>query len=94
MTWLADFPSLAFMSKRVALGEGIKAIREAKKESHPEFAGSQFAIRIGMSHAHLCNLEAGRKQPTPEVLARIAAALNVSLDAISYIPSEGQALAS
>lgn len=91
---LRDFPTLTYMSNRVALGEAIKAIRLAKQESHPEFQGSRFAITVGMSHAHLCNLEAGRKQPTPDVLARIALALNVPLNAISYTPSEGQAIAS
>lgn len=82
------------MSKRLALGPAIRAIREAKAETHPEYAGSRFAIQVGMSHAYLCNIEASRKQPPPEVLARIAAGLNVPLDAISYTSSEGQALAS
>lgn len=82
------------MSKRIALGLAIRAIREAKRESRPEYAGSQFAIACGMSHSHLCNLEAGRKQPTPDVLARIALLLGVPIDAISYpVPPADEAVA-
>jgi transcriptional regulator with XRE-family HTH domain len=66
------------MSKRVALGPAIKAIRTAKG-----IAGGKFATDCLMSHAHLCNIEADRREPTPEALARIAQALDVSLDAIS-----------
>jgi transcriptional regulator with XRE-family HTH domain len=45
-----------------------------------------------MSHAHLCNIEAGRKQPPEEVIHRIAAHLGVPVDAISYlIPMEAAA---
>lgn len=72
------------MRKRVALGAAIKAIREAKSEQHPEFRGSAFATTCLMSHAHLCNIEAGRKQPPADVIHRIAAHLGVPVDAISY----------
>lgn len=72
------------MSKRVALGAAIKAIREAKAATDPNFRGSVFAIKCQMSHAHLCNIEAGRKNPPAEVIHRIAALLGVPVDAISY----------
>lgn len=80
------------MMKRVALGEAIKAIREARVATDPKYRGSVFATTCLMSHAHLCNIEAGRKQPPEDVIHRIAAHLGVSVDAISYLtPSEGAA---
>lgn len=76
------------MSKRVALHLAIKAIREARAEVDPAFRGSRFAITVGMSHAHLCNIEAERKDPTEEALHRIAANLRVPVGAISYVIDE------
>jgi hypothetical protein len=72
------------MRKRVILGGAVKAIRIAKAASDPKFRGSQFAITCLMSHAHLCNIEAGRKQPPEDVIHRIAAHLGVEVAAISY----------
>lgn len=89
---------VAHMSKRVALPGAIKAIREAKAgwdadaricRTDPSCGTGQFATKCLMSAAHLCNIEAGRKAVTEEVLHRIAAHLGVSVDAISYeAPSE------
>lgn len=80
------------MMKRVALPGAIRAIREAKAEVDPKFRGSVFASTCLMSHAHLVNIEKGRKQPPEDVIHRIAAHLGVSIDAISYLtPSEGAA---
>lgn len=76
---------LSHMSKRVALGAAIKAIRTSRAERDPSFRGSTFAIKCLMSHAHLCNIEAGRKQPPEDVIHRIAAHLGVGVDAISYV---------
>lgn len=77
------------MSKRLILGGAVKAIRSAKAASDPKFRGSQFAITCLMSHAHLCNIEAGRKQPPEDVIHRIAAHLGVEVQAISYVqPAE------
>lgn len=72
------------MSKRVILGAAVKAIREAKAANDPAFRGSRFAIACLMSHAHLSNIEAGRKYPPEDVIHRIAAHLNVPVEAISY----------
>lgn len=67
------------MSKRVALGKAIKAIREAKG-----LPGSRVATDCLMSHSHLLNIESGHRKATPESIERIAAALGVEPDAISY----------
>lgn len=72
------------MSKRVALPAAIRAIREARAEHDPAFRGATFATTCLMSHAHLCNIEAGRKGVTEEVLHRLAAHLRVPVEAISY----------
>ena len=66
------------MRKRIALPLAIKAIREAKGLS-----GSAVATACLMSHAHLCNIESGRRVPTDDALTALAAALGVSVDAIS-----------
>lgn len=94
------------MRKRVVLGAAVKAIREARGKSDPialtaaglgdplSFRGSRFAVTCLMSHAHLCNIEAGRKQPPEDVIHRIAAHLGVPVDAISYfidVPMEAAA---
>lgn len=76
------------MSKRRALGGAIRAIREARAVADPKFRGSVFATTCLMSHGHLSNIEAGRKQPSEDVIHRIAAHLGVPVDAISYIEAE------
>lgn len=72
------------MSKRVILPGAVKAIREAKAASDPSYRIGQFAPRVLMSTGHLCNIEAGRKQATEDVIHRIAAHLGVPVTAISY----------
>lgn len=89
---------VAHMSKRVALPGAIKAIREARAGAYdpstktyaidPRFGVGQFSTTVLISAAHLVNIEKSRKSVTPEVLERIADALGVSLDAISYIAAE------
>lgn len=76
------------MSKRVINGAAVKAIRSLKAEVEPRFRGSQFAVTCLMSHAHLCNIEADRKQPPEEVIHRIAAHLGIPVSAISYTADE------
>lgn len=71
---------VAVMSKRVALGPAIKAIRTAKG-----MPGGKFATACLISHAHLCNIESGKRQPSDEHLTAIASVLEVSPDAISYV---------
>lgn len=75
------------MSKRVVLPQALKCIREAKAVHNPEFRGSRFAIACHMSHAYLCNIEAGRKTPPEDVVQRIADQLGVPIEAISYLVS-------
>jgi len=88
------------MSKRVALPGAIKAIREAKAgyvpsnrsyTGDPEFGTSRFATTCLLSAAHLCNIEAGRKPASEEVIHRIAAHLRVPVDAISYVIEQQEA---
>jgi len=72
------------MSKRIVLPGAVKAIREARAATDPTFRIGQFAPRVLMSTSHLCNIEAGRKSATEEVIHRIAAHLGVPVSAISY----------
>lgn len=57
----------------------VRALREAIGVQQ-----SQFAIRCGVSQAYLNNIEAGRREPRPNVTAEIARQLGVSVDAITY----------
>lgn len=72
------------MSKRVILPDAVRAIREARAAHDDSFRLGQFATKCLMSSAHLCNIEAGRKGATEEVIHRIAAHLGVQVSAISY----------
>lgn len=82
---------LAPMSKRVILGAAVKAIREAKAESDPRFRAAQFAVTCLMSPGHLCNIEKARKFPPEDVIHRVAAHLQVPVEAISYTVESEQA---
>jgi len=73
------------MSKRVILPGAAKAIREAKAASEDRFRLGQFATTVLLSSSHLCNIEAGRKPATEDVIHRIAAHLGVPVEAISYL---------
>lgn len=68
------------MSKRVAHGPAIRAIRETTGASI-----SAFAPRVGVTQGYMSNVELGHKQPTVEFMARVAQALGVPLDAVSYV---------
>jgi transcriptional regulator with XRE-family HTH domain len=72
--------TFTFMSKRVAIHRGIRAIRLAKGISQGAAATSAF-----ISSVHLNNIEAGRRPATPELIPLLAAALDCELDAISYV---------
>lgn len=66
------------------LPAALRAIREAKAESDNTFRLGLFAIQCHTTPGHLCNVEAGRKVASAELLERIAVQLGVDLDAISY----------
>ena len=91
MTDCRNFSYCAAVMKRVALGAAVKAIREARAEADPTFRGGVFATTCLISHAHLCNIESGLKQPSEELLHRIAAHLRVPVGAISYEVEEATA---
>lgn len=61
------------------LGGAVRAIREALGIKHGEFA-----LRCDITPGYLTNIEAGRKQPSPDVAKRIADHLGVPLDAVTY----------
>lgn len=71
------------MSKRVAHGPAIRAIREATGVSI-----SAFAPRVGVTQGYMSNVELGHKAPTVELMRRIADQLAVPLDAVSYVVPE------
>lgn len=74
------------MTKRVALGKAIKAIRLAQEQQ-----AARFAVACQISDSHLHNIESGLRRPSPEHLEAIAHQLGVDLDAISYEEKEAVA---
>ncbi len=54
----------------LTLGEAIEAIRLGE-----EMSQSAFARQLGISRAHLCDIEKGRKAVSPERAARFARVL-------------------
>lgn len=79
------------MRKRHLLPGALRAIRSLKAASDPQFRGGT-GPAVGMSHAHLCNVEAGRRPLSDEAIEVVADALGVPVDAISYeLPQEAVA---
>lgn len=66
------------MAHREANGAAIRMARELLGEAH-----GKFATKVGISPGYLSNIEAGKKQPSPEVLGRIRDALGVPHNAIT-----------
>ena len=81
-------PSVADMRKRIAHGPAIRAIRELVG-----IPVGAFATRCVVSQGYMSNIELGVKQPTVEVMGRIADQLGVPLDAISYVVVESDEVA-
>ncbi|SDG96216.1 helix-turn-helix domain-containing protein [Klenkia brasiliensis] len=67
------------MSSRLVNGASVRALREAVGIRHVDFAR-----RLAISAGYLTNIEAGRKQPAVDVTRRMAEALSVPLEAITY----------
>lgn len=60
-------------------GSAVRALREAIG-----ITGRDFAERVGISPGYLTNIEVEKKQPAPAVARKLADALGVPLDAITY----------
>lgn len=67
------------MTTRHLNGATVRALREALGIRHGEFATD-----VQVSTGYLSNIEAGRRQPDPAVVRRIANRLGVSVDAVTY----------
>lgn len=67
-------------TERRLLGGAAKRIREAKRIKQDTIAQA-----IGVHPAYLSNLERGKKQPSLDLQTRLAGALAVDLDDITYL---------
>lgn len=67
------------MASRSVNGPTVKALREALGHQV-----GNFAAKCDITHSHLSNIEAGRRQPSAAVTRRIADELGVPLTAITY----------
>jgi transcriptional regulator with XRE-family HTH domain len=61
--------------RRVLRGERLRAAREARGLTQDELA-----VRLGFGQSQMNKYENGKSDPTPEVLVRLATALEVSVD--------------
>ena len=61
----------------LALGQYIKSVRKSSKLS-----AAKLSQEAGISKSYLDYIESGAREPQPDILARIAVKLNVSLDAM------------
>jgi transcriptional regulator with XRE-family HTH domain len=67
------------MQTRRLNGATVRALREALGIRHGELAA-----RVEIDRGFLTKLEQGSRQPSPAVLRRMAIALGVSIEVISY----------
>lgn len=72
-------PSTVRNERRI-LGGAVKRIREAR-----EIKQDALATTAEIHFAYLSNIEHGKKQPSVDVMCRLANALGVDLDDISYM---------
>ncbi|MCX7749199.1 MAG: helix-turn-helix domain-containing protein [Clostridia bacterium] len=64
----------------LALGQYIKSVRKASKMS-----AAKLSTDAGISKSYLDYIESGAREPQPEILAKLAAILDVELDALLEI---------
>lgn len=76
--------ALHISSDRRILGGAVKRLREAR-----DITQDALALGAEVHPAYLSNIERGKRQPSIEVITRIADRLGVSLDDISYEVFEG-----
>jgi len=67
-------------NERRILGGAVKRLREAKRITQDRLATS-----ADIHFAYLSNVENSKKQPSLDVMCRLANALGVDLDDISYL---------
>ncbi|MBN8883343.1 MAG: helix-turn-helix transcriptional regulator [Salana multivorans] len=65
-------------AERVRTGATVRALREANG-----WRLGKFATAIGVSHAYLANIEAGRRRLPVDLARQVATTLNVPLAAIT-----------
>lgn len=65
------------------------ALTEIRKRSG--LSGSALARQVDISPGHMHDLESGRRQPSPDLIQRLARALKVPLPAILADPNDGAA---
>ena len=71
------------MAQRRIHGPAVRVIRERSGIRH-----GVFAERVGISAPYLTNIERGIRQPAAGIVVKIAEALGVTLDEITYSTEE------
>ncbi len=67
-----------------ATGRRIRGLRRLKRMTQ-----QQLAVCLGLSASQLSNIERGLKRPQPELLEKIAAALNVAREELMVLSTGG-----
>ena len=68
-----------------SLGEYIKGIRKERK-----YAAKHVAVSSGISKSYIDYIESGLREPSPEMLAKIAVSLEISFDTLLEIQQKEQ----
>jgi transcriptional regulator with XRE-family HTH domain len=67
----------------MSLGHLLKLVRTHRQLNQKEMAGL-----LGISQNYLSLIESDKKQPSSELISRIARSLNVSNDALGFVASD------
>lgn len=62
----------------------LNATYRARKAERPSFTYREFAQELGITSSLLTLIASGRRRTTPDVLAKISAALKIDDDQLSY----------
>ncbi|MEW5921459.1 MAG: helix-turn-helix transcriptional regulator [Bacillota bacterium] len=66
------------------VGRRIRGLRRLKRMTQQQLAG-----HLDLSASQLSNIERGLKKPRPELLEKIAAALDVAGEEFFFLPAKG-----
>lgn len=89
LTCFPELPNFPVVATRRTNGATVRALRDALGIRHADFARDTV-----VSTGYLSNIEAGRRQPDPAVVRRMADRLGVTVDAITYPVPDSTDLAS
>ena len=71
------------MTEKLTLAERVKALRTAKNMGIRELGRA-----VDVTGMHISNIEKGKSQPSPELMQKIAKALDANVDELLYLADQ------